>query len=82
MSERQREDQRLLALIKDSYTGSHGVYGARRVFGGLREVGETCVLHRVERIMRGNKIKAVRGYKSPRHIVGRPSLIAPNYGQR
>jgi putative transposase len=82
VSERQREDQRLLALIKDSYVGSHGVYGARRVFGDLREVGETCGLHRIERIMQSHKIKAVRGYKSPRHIAGRPSLIAPNHVQR
>jgi putative transposase len=28
--------------------------------------------------MRVNKIKAIRGYKAPRHIVGRPSIIAPN----
>ena len=32
--------------------------------------------------MRTHKIKAVRGYKTPRHIVGRPSLIAPNHVQR
>lgn len=34
--------------------------------------------HRVARLMRVNKIKAVRGYKAPRPIVGRPSIIAPN----
>jgi putative transposase len=55
VSERQREDQRLLALIKDSYAGSHGVYGTRRVFGDLREVGETCGLHRIERIMQATR---------------------------
>jgi putative transposase len=81
-SERHREDQRLLSLIRNSYAGSHGVYGARRVFGDLREAGETCGLHRVERIMRAHKIKAVRGYKAPRHIAGRPSLVAPNHVQR
>ena len=82
VSERHREDQRLLGLIKDSYAGSNGVYGARRVFGDLREVGETCGLHRIERIMHAHKIKAVRGYKSPRHVAGRPSLISPNHVQR
>lgn len=81
-SERHKEDQRLLGLIRNSYTGSHGVYGSRRVFGDLREVGETCGVHRVARIMRAHKIKAVRGYKAPRHIAGRPSLIAPNHVQR
>lgn len=81
-SERAREDRRLLELIRHSYAASHGVYGARRVFGDLREAGETCGLHRVERVMRNNKIKAVRGYKAPRHIPGRPSIIAPNHLQR
>ena len=61
---------------------SRGVYGARRVFGDLREAGESCGLHRVERLMRRNKIKAIRGYKSPRAIAGRPSIIAPNHLQR
>jgi putative transposase len=78
MSERAIEDQRLLGLIKDSYAASSGVYGSPRVFLDLREAGETCGKHRVARIMRTHKIKALRGYKAPRHIVGRPSLIAPN----
>jgi putative transposase len=78
MSDRDIEDQRLLSLIRDSYTASDGVYGARRVFGDLRETGELCGRHRVEKIMRANKIKAVRGYKSPRRVTGRPSIIAPN----
>ncbi len=82
VSNRAREDARLLNLIRHSYAASHGVYGARRVFGDLREVGERCGLHRVERIMRTHKIKAVRGYKTPRTIAGRPSIIAPNHLQR
>ena len=28
--------------------------------------------------MRRHKIKAIRGYKAPRHIAGRPSILAPN----
>lgn len=82
VSERAREDERLLDLIRSSYAASHGVYGARRVFGDLREAGESCGLHRVERLMRGHKIKAVRGYKTPRRVAGRPSIIAPNHLQR
>jgi putative transposase len=61
---------------------SRGIYGERRVFGDLREAGESCGLHRVERLMRRNKIKAIRGYKSPRAIAGRPPIIAPNHLQR
>ena len=82
VSVREQEDQRLLELIRYSYTASHGVYGARRVFADLREAGELCGKHRVARIMREHKIKAVRGYKAPRKIAGRPSIIAPNHLQR
>ena len=77
-SDRAIEDQRLLQLIRSSYVASHGIYGSPRVFLDLREVGETCGRHRVARIMREHCIKAVRGYKSPRAIAGRPSIIAPN----
>lgn len=78
LSDRAIEDRRLLTLIRDSYAASSGVYGSPRVFADLREAGETCGKHRVARIMREHKIKALRGYKAPRHIVGRPSIIAPN----
>lgn len=78
LSNRAIEDQRLLGLIRDSYAASSGVYGSPRVFGDLREAGETCGKHRVARIMRINKIKALRGYKAPRPIAGRPSIISPN----
>lgn len=81
-SEHAREDARLLDLIRYSYDASHGIYGARRIFGDLREAGEQCGLHRIERIMRVNGIKPVRGYKKPRSIAGRPSIIAPNRLQR
>ena len=70
LSDRAIEDQRLLGLIQTSYAASGGVYGSRRVFLDLRELGETCGVHRVARIMRANKIKALRGYKAPRQING------------
>ena len=82
LSDRAIEDHRLLQLIRASYAASSGVYGAPRVFLDLREAGETCGKHRVARIMREHKIKALRGYKAPRTIAGRPSIIAPNQLQR
>ena len=82
MSSHAIEDRRLLPLIRASYTASGGVYGARRVFQDLREIGETCGKHRVERIMKVNGIKAVHGYKIPRGPYGRPSIITPNKLQR
>lgn len=82
VSDREQENIRLLQLIHDSYGASRGVYSARRVFGDLREAGETCCKHRVARLMRAHKIKALRGYKAPRPIAGRPSIIAPNHLNR
>jgi len=82
LSDRAIEDRRLLTIIRSSYAASGGVYGARRVFLDLREMGETCGVHRVEKIMRINKIKALRGYKAPRQIAGRPSIVASNKLQR
>ena len=82
LSDRALEDQRLLGLIRESYTTSHGVYGAPRIFLDLREAGETCSKHRVARIMRVNKIKALHGYRSPRYAKGHTSLLVPNTLQR
>ncbi|MHA1067253.1 IS3 family transposase [Enterobacter ludwigii] len=82
VSARDKDNQRLLTLIRDSYSLSGGVYGYRRVHGDLNEIGETCGKNRVGRIMQLNRIKAVRGYKVPRRIAGRPSVVAPNRVQR
>jgi putative transposase len=71
-----------LVLIRASYAASGGVYGARRDFLDLRELGETCGKHRVARIMRVNGIKAIHGYKIPRGPYGRPSIITSNKLQR
>ncbi|EEA8680644.1 IS3 family transposase [Salmonella enterica subsp. enterica] len=82
VSARDKDNQRLLMLIRDSYSLSGGVYDYRRVHGDLNEIGETCGKNRVGRIMQLNRIKAVRGYKAPRRIAGRPSVVAPNRVQR
>ncbi|HGW4083066.1 TPA: IS3 family transposase [Klebsiella michiganensis] len=82
VSARDKDNQRLLTLIRDSYSLSGGVYGYRRVHGDLNEIGETCGKNRVGRIMQLNRIKTVRGYKAPRRIAGRPSVVAPNRVQR
>lgn len=60
------EDRRLLPLIRASYNANGSAVGARRVFQDLRGIGKTCGKHRVERLMKANKITAVRAYKIPR----------------
>lgn len=82
VSARDKDNQRLLMLIRDSYALSGGVYGYRRVHGDLNEIGETCGKNWVARLMQLNRIKTVRGYKAPRRIAGRPSVVAPNRIQR
>lgn len=77
-SNRSKDDRRLLGLIKESFEASQGIYGSKRVFCDLREVGETCGVHRVARIMRENKIAALRGYKSHRFHYHKPAKAAPN----
>lgn len=78
VSDREKENGRLLGPISVSYAASRGVYGARRVFADLCEAGESCGKHSVAGLMRTYKIKALRGHKAPRAIKGRPSIIAPN----
>ena len=62
ISNRAQEDARLLRLIRASFTASQGISGAPRVFLDLREAGETCSKHRVERLMRVNRLRALHGY--------------------
>jgi putative transposase len=59
------EDQWLLARIRAFYAASGGVYGALRIFLSLREASETCSKHRVERLIRSNRIRALHGYRTP-----------------
>lgn len=78
-SRRCREDKRLLGLIKESFDASYSIYGSKRIFFDLRELGETCGVHRIARIMRENKISAIRGYKKGiRHRYTKPAKAAPN----
>ncbi len=56
-SVRDKDNQRLLMLIRDSHSLNGGVYGYRRVHGDLNEIGETCGKNRVGRIMQLNLIK-------------------------
>lgn len=82
VSDRAKEDARLLRLIRASFKASQGVYGAPRVFLDLREAGETCSKHRVARLMRENGIRAQAGYRTRRYVAGKPAELIPNLVKR
>ena len=82
VSNRGIEDARLLRLIRTSYTASQGIYGAPRVFLDLREAGESCSKHRVERLMRESGLRALHGYRTRRWNVGKPAILVPNHLKR
>jgi putative transposase len=82
LSDRAREDARLLRLIRASFKASHGIYGAPRIFLDLRETGETCSKHRVARLMRVNNIRALHGYRTQRYLVSKPAVLTPNLLKR
>ena len=69
-------------MIRASFIASQSIYGAPRVFLDLREAGETCSKHRVARLMRENKLRALHGYRIRRWSVGKPAVLIPNLLQR
>lgn len=78
-SARQRDDERLLGLIKQFWLESGCVYGYRKIHQDLREFGETCGDNRVARLMKQAGLKAQVGYKKPRYKGGRPAILADNH---
>ena len=57
-SARARSDEALGAKIKASFVGSDRTYGARRVWHDVLVEGAACGLHRIERLMREQALRA------------------------
>ena len=81
-SARQKEDDRLSGLIKQSWLESGCVYGYRKVHVDMRYLGETCGRNRVARLMSLAGLKAQVGYKKPRHKNGKVAVLADNHLQQ
>jgi putative transposase len=79
-AKRTLENEALLAAIRQSFTSSDRTYGARRVWHDLLAEGFNCGLHRIERLMRTNALKARprRRYLPPDTGERMVSAIAPN----
>ena len=57
-SERARRDEELGAKVRASFIASDRTYGARRVWRDVLAEGMSCSLHRIERLMRQEALKA------------------------
>ena len=57
-SQRNRDDEILGAQVRSSFLGSDRTYGARRVWHDVLEAGHRCGLHRIERLMRAQALRA------------------------
>ena len=78
-SQRDLEDQRLLALVETSWLESARVYGYRKVHHDLRALGEPCSRHCVARLMRHQGWRAQVGYRrQPGSYGGVPHRVATN----
>jgi len=77
---RKRENARLLGLIKQSWLESGGVYGYRKVYSDLRELGERCGRNRIGRLMKQEGLRSQSGYRRrPGPRGGVPAVVAPNH---
>ena len=79
-SRRARADEALGAAVRTSFMASDRTYGARRVWRDVLEAGHGCGLHRIERLMRSQALRARprrRGFPIDRGA--RPdAALAPN----
>ena len=57
-SARSRSDEAIVPAIKTSFIRSARTYGARRVWRDVLEAGLSCGLHKIERLMRANALRA------------------------
>lgn len=57
-SQRARDDDEIGARVRASHVGSYRTYGARRVWHDVLAEGISCGLHRIERLMRQQGLRA------------------------
>ena len=67
---------RLTGLIQPFWLETGGVYGYRKVYSDLLELGKV-VVNRARRLMRMAGLRAQVGYRRPRHRSGPPNVVVP-----
>jgi putative transposase len=83
-SDRSRSDEELTARVRTSFIGSDRTYGARRIWRDVLADGMSCGLHRIERLMRQQALRArPRRRRLPSDSGERQaSAVAPNVLER
>ena len=78
-SQRSRSDEEIGAKVRTSFLASDRTYGARRVWRDLLAEGLSCGLHRIERLMRLQALKArPRRRRLPPDLGERQIAVAAN----
>lgn len=77
-SQRSLSDERLGAQVRQSFLGSDRTYGARRIWHDVQALGEHCGLHRIERLMREQALRARPRRRGLPQDHGERSAIADN----
>ena len=53
---RSREDEAIMPAVRASFLASARTYGARRTWRDVLEAGFSCGLHKIERLMRAQRV--------------------------
>lgn len=77
-SARSLADEVLGSQVRQSFMGSDRTYGARRVWHDVLELGYHCGLHRIERLMRAQALRARPRRRGLPKDHGQRSAIADN----
>lgn len=81
-SQRDRDDEVILTKVRTSFVASDRTYGARRVWHDVLAEGISCGLHRVERIMRENALRARPRRRGLPRDEGTRAQASPNLLER
>ena len=77
-SARSRHDEVLVTAIDRSFKSSDRTYGARRVWHDVLAEGLSCGLHRIERLMRENGLRARPRRRGLPKDIGKRAAVSDN----
>ncbi len=81
-SQRAGDDEAILGKARTSFVASDRTYGARRVWRDVLAEGVSCGLHRIERIMRENALRARSRRRGLQKDEGERAAASPNLLER